>query len=148
MFVKISERGCEAFPFQVAVEDTSKNGKKKSLPQNQLNAATMTQLAPFLAQEFKKEKQHHHTVSLRHAFVARPGHVLLAADYSQLELRLFAHLAGDQPLLQLLNSGGDVFTLLATHLASQPSEVTSEQRQQAKQVLSHCLDAGTPQQNR
>ncbi|KAK8400534.1 hypothetical protein O3P69_003295 [Scylla paramamosain] len=122
------------FDIQVAVEDTSKNGKKKSLPQNQLNAATMTQLAPFLAQEFKKEKQHHHTVSLRHAFVARPGHVLLAADYSQLELRLFAHLAGDQPLLQLLNSGGDVFTLLATHLASQPSEVTSEQRQQAKQV--------------
>ena len=88
------------------------------------------------AQESKKEKQHQHTVSLRHAFVARPGHLLLAADYSQLELRLFAHLADDEHLLQLLNSGGDVFTLVATHLASHPCEVTSEQRQQAKQVVS------------
>lgn len=96
------------------------------------------------AQESKKEKQQQHTVSLRHAFVARPGHVLLAADYSQLELRLFAHLASDEALLQLLNSGGDVFTLLAIHLATRPSEVTSEQRQQAKQVLSLCLHAGTP----
>ncbi|XP_045135227.1 DNA polymerase theta-like [Portunus trituberculatus] len=122
------------FDIQVTVEETNGNSKKKSLPQNQLNAATMSHLAPFLVQESKMEKQQQHTVSLRHAFVARPGHVLLAADYSQLELRLFAHLADDQPLLQLLNSGGDVFTLLATHLASQPSEVTPEQRQQAKQV--------------
>lgn len=63
--------------------------------------------------------------------------MLLAADYSQIELRLLAHLAGDQPLLQLLNKGEDVFTLLAVRLLpthTQPSEVTPEQRHQAKQV--------------
>lgn len=81
-----------------------------------------------------------YTVSLRHALVARAGHLLLAADYSQIELRLLAHMASDQPLLQLLNNGEDVFTLLATRLLptrTHPSEVTPEQRHQAKQVL--CL---------
>ena len=76
-----------------------------------------------------------HTVSLRHALVAHPGNILLAADYSQLELRLLAHLASDVKLLNLLNSGEDVFKMIAAQIhMTDVAEVTSEWRQQAKQV--------------
>lgn len=74
-------------------------------------------------------------MSLRHALIPRLGSVLLAADYSQLELRLLAHLATDNKLLQLLNSGEDVFTMIAAqiHMLS-AQDVSPDQRQQAKQV--------------
>lgn len=55
-------------------------------------------------------------ISVRDAFVARPGMLLLSADYSQIELRLLAHFSGDPLLCQLLHqsgSQGDVFKLIA-----------------------------------
>lgn len=75
-------------------------------------------------------------MSLRHALISRSGSVLLAADYSQLELRLLAHLSSDVKLLQLLNSGEDVFTMIAAQVHMLDTEdVSHDQRQQAKQVF-------------
>lgn len=61
--------------------------------------------------------------------------MLLAADYSQLELRMLAHLSGDEKLTQILNADADVFKLIASQWKGLPvNEVSAEQRQQAKQV--------------
>ena len=54
------------------------------------------------------------TVSVRDAFVATPGYVLMSADYSQLELRLMAHFSKDSLLLEIFSKGGiDVFKQVA-----------------------------------
>lgn len=75
------------------------------------------------------------TISMRSAFVAFPGGVFLAADYSQLELRILAHLSGDKMLIEFLNSSGDVFKMIAGQwLGVHATEVSSTQRQHAKQV--------------
>ena len=64
-----------------------------------------------------------------------PGGVLVAADYSQLELRIIAHLSADRKLRSILNTGGDVFKLIASQWKMVDiADVTPEQRQQAKQV--------------
>ena len=74
-------------------------------------------------------------VSMRTAFVPFKGGILLAADYSQLELRLIAHLSRDERLLKLLNAGGDVFRMIAGSLNGiEPVAVTDVQRQRAKQI--------------
>lgn len=46
--------------------------------------------------------------SIRRAFIAKKGHVLLVADYSQIELRILAHLSGDQTMINTFKSGGDI----------------------------------------
>ncbi|XP_022111115.1 DNA polymerase theta-like [Acanthaster planci] len=74
-------------------------------------------------------------VSVRHAFCPFQGGVLLAADYSQLELRILAHLSGDAKLAGILNGGGDVFKCIAAQWKQiAESQVTPKQRQQAKQI--------------
>ena len=76
-----------------------------------------------------------YSVSMRNAFIPFEQGVLLAADYSQLELRLIAHLSEDQRLQKVLNSGGDVFRMIAGEMACAPVEmVTDQQRQRAKQI--------------
>jgi len=86
-----------------------------------------------------------------HIVCYSPGGVLVAADYSQLELRVIAHLSADRKLLGILNTGGDVFKLIASQWKMVDiADVTAEQRQQAKQVLfetvSRCLtDLPLPQ---
>ena len=76
------------------------------------------------------------TVSLRHAIVPADGNLLLSADYSQVELRMLAHLSGDAALLTIFRQDGDVFRTLAAELNSTTVEqVTVEQRQQAKQTV-------------
>ncbi|XP_060092287.1 DNA polymerase theta [Heteronotia binoei] len=75
------------------------------------------------------------SVSMRHAFVPFPGGLILAADYSQLELRILAHLCGDRRLLQVLNSDADVFRSIAAEWKRiGPEAVGNELRQQAKQI--------------
>uniref|UniRef100_A0A8D3CC38 DNA polymerase theta n=1 Tax=Scophthalmus maximus TaxID=52904 RepID=A0A8D3CC38_SCOMX len=75
------------------------------------------------------------SVSMRHAFVPFSGGMILAADYSQLELRILAHLSKDQRLLQVLNGGADVFRCIAAEWKSvDPEAVTDNLRQQAKQI--------------
>ncbi|XP_059194228.1 DNA polymerase theta [Centropristis striata] len=75
------------------------------------------------------------SVSMRHAFIPFSGGMILAADYSQLELRVLAHLSKDQRLLQVLNGGADVFRCIAAEWKSiDPESVNDSLRQQAKQI--------------
>ncbi len=72
---------------------------------------------------------------IRGMFVAAPGNVLVDADYSQVELRLLAHISGDETMRQAFLSGEDFHTLTAAkvfHVA--PEEVTGQMRSRAKAV--------------
>ncbi len=72
---------------------------------------------------------------VRKAFVAARGQRLLAADYSQIELRLAAHMAQDQTMLQAFRSGEDIHTATMAAILGVPLEkVTKEQRRQAKSI--------------
>jgi DNA polymerase I len=71
---------------------------------------------------------------IRRAFIAPPGHVLLSADYSQIELRVLAHLSGDETFCQAFVQGHDFHATIAAKVFGVPlSEVTSEMRNQVKQ---------------
>ncbi len=72
---------------------------------------------------------------IRQAFVAPPGWRLLAADYSQIELRIMAHLSGDPGLQAAFESGADVHRATAAEVFGVPLEaVTPEQRRSAKAI--------------
>jgi DNA polymerase-1 len=72
---------------------------------------------------------------IREAFVAPPGHLLLAADYSQIELRVLAHLSKDPILMDAFQKNQDVHTRTAVEIFKlPPSEITREQRNRAKTV--------------
>lgn len=72
---------------------------------------------------------------IRNAFVADKGHLLVAFDYSQIELRVAAFLSGDEKLLKIFRDGRDVHTEVAAQVFAVPSnEVTSEMRRQAKVI--------------
>ncbi len=72
---------------------------------------------------------------VRKAFVAAPGHRLLAADYSQIELRLLAHLSGDEALRDAFRRGADIHRAVAAEVYGvAPEAVTDEQRGAAKMV--------------
>ena len=72
---------------------------------------------------------------IRYAFVAEPGWVLLSADYSQVELRVLAHLSGDPGLLKAFAHGEDIHASTAATLFGVPQEqVADEQRRVAKTV--------------
>ena len=76
------------------------------------------------------------TVSLRLAITPLEGNLLLSADYSQLELRILAHLSQDETLIHTLSSGGDVFRSMAAEMNNCDAEaVTDKMRQQAKQIV-------------
>ncbi|WP_271010102.1 DNA polymerase I [Paucibacter sp. B51] len=72
---------------------------------------------------------------VREAFVAPPGHVIVSADYSQIELRIMAHISEDPGLLRAFGEGLDVHRATASEVFSTPlGEVTSEQRRYAKTI--------------
>jgi DNA polymerase-1 len=72
---------------------------------------------------------------IRAAFTAEPGYVLLAADYSQIELRLLAHLSKDPLLVEAYRRGDDIHTLTASQVFGVPPlMVTADHRRQAKVV--------------
>jgi DNA polymerase-1 len=72
---------------------------------------------------------------IRAAFIAEPGHVLLKADYSQIELRLLAHFSADPLLVEAFRRGDDIHTLTASQVfAVPPLLVTADHRRQAKVV--------------
>ena len=72
---------------------------------------------------------------IRAAFIAEPGHVLLTADYSQIELRLLAHFSRDPLLVEAYRRGDDIHTLTASQVFSVPPlMVTPDHRRQAKVV--------------
>ena len=72
---------------------------------------------------------------IRQAFIAPPGHSLLAADYSQIELRIMAHLSGDATLLRAFADDRDVHQATASEVFSTPLEqVSADQRRSAKAI--------------
>jgi DNA polymerase I len=72
---------------------------------------------------------------IRQAFVAPPGFRLLAADYSQIELRIMAHLSGDEGLLAAFAAGEDIHRATAAEVFGAPlADVTAEQRRSAKAI--------------
>ncbi|XP_014812576.1 PREDICTED: DNA polymerase theta [Calidris pugnax] len=89
----------------------------------------------FQAEDRSEERGIPFSVSMRHAFVPFPGGLILAADYSQLELRILAHLSSDCRLIQALNGGTDVFKSIAAEWKMiDPEAVGDRTRQQAKQI--------------
>jgi len=72
---------------------------------------------------------------VREAFIAPPGHVIVSADYSQIELRIMAHISGDENLLRAFREGMDVHRATASEVFGvAPDAVSSEQRRYAKTI--------------
>ena len=72
---------------------------------------------------------------IREAFVAPAGHVLVSADYSQIELRIMAHLSGDESLLRAFAEGADIHRATAAEIFSVPlADVSADQRRYIKAV--------------
>jgi DNA polymerase-1 len=72
---------------------------------------------------------------IRRAFVADPGCVLLSADYSQVELRILAHISGDESLIETFRRGEDIHRATASKMFGiAPEELTADQRRAAKTI--------------
>jgi len=72
---------------------------------------------------------------IREAFVAPPGAVIVSADYSQVELRIMAHISGDENLLRAFEAGEDVHRATAAEVFGRSiAEVTAEERRYAKAI--------------
>ncbi|MFH1116998.1 MAG: DNA polymerase I [Pseudomonadota bacterium] len=72
---------------------------------------------------------------IRRAFIPEDGHVFVAADYSQIELRVMAHLADDQRLKDAFSGGEDIHAITAASVfACSPAHVTPEMRRKAKAI--------------
>ncbi|HEX9302268.1 MAG TPA: DNA polymerase I [Casimicrobiaceae bacterium] len=72
---------------------------------------------------------------IREAFIAPPGHIVVSADYSQIELRIMAHLSGDPALVAAFHEGADIHKATAADIFGVPvSAVTSDQRRYIKAV--------------
>jgi DNA polymerase-1 len=101
---------------------------------NQMGAATgrLSQEQPNL-QNIPVRSEEGRTI--RRAFVAAPGHSFLVADYSQIELRILAHLSGDPGLVEAFEGDLDVHTATAARVAGvAPEAITPDQRRRAKMV--------------
>ncbi|HET7058716.1 MAG TPA: DNA polymerase I [Nitrospiraceae bacterium] len=82
---------------------------------------------------------------IREAFVAVPGHVLIAADYSQIEPRILAHLSRDARLLEVFEQGEDIHTATAVDIFNLvPEQITREMRRIAKTVVFGILYGISP----
>lgn len=72
---------------------------------------------------------------IKSAFIPSEGNVLVSADYSQIELRLLAHMSGDEQLIKAFNEGDDIHAITAAQiLGKSMSEVTPAERRDAKAV--------------
>jgi DNA polymerase-1 len=83
---------------------------------------------------------------IRKGFVAAPGHVLVSADYSQIELRLFAHITKDPGLVQAFQTDADIHAQTARRIFEVPEDqpVTSDQRRQAKTINFAVIYGASP----
>ena len=72
---------------------------------------------------------------IRQAFIPESGYLMVAADYSQIELRIMAHLSGDEGLLRAFTTGQDVHRATAAEVFGlEPDQVSTEQRRSAKAI--------------
>ena len=112
----VSSDGRIRTSFQMTVTAT---GRLSSTEPNLQNIPTRTELGS----------------QMRRMFVAAPGNVLVDADYSQIELRLLAHISGDEAMCRAFRSGEDFHTLTAARVFHvEPQDVTPEMRRRAKAV--------------
>ncbi|MEM7542596.1 MAG: DNA polymerase I [Pseudomonadota bacterium] len=79
---------------------------------------------------------------IRKAFIAPPNHLLLAADYSQIELRIMAHLSGDEALVNAFNEGLDVHRATAAEVFAAPGEEVGEEERRAAKAINFGLIYG------
>ncbi len=72
---------------------------------------------------------------IRQAFIAEPGYKILAADYSQIELRIMAHLSGDERLIRAFAEAADIHQITAAEVFGVPlAQVSADQRRSAKAI--------------
>ncbi len=72
---------------------------------------------------------------VREAFIADPGNIIVSADYSQIELRIMAHISGDEGLVAAFSRGDDIHRATAAEVFGvEPANVSSEQRRYAKVI--------------
>ena len=72
---------------------------------------------------------------IRHAFIPDDGHVYVAGDYSQIELRMVAHISGDERLREAFSAGEDIHAITAASIfGCSPAEVMPEMRRRAKEI--------------
>jgi DNA polymerase-1 len=79
---------------------------------------------------------------IRQAFVAPPGNLILAADYSQIELRIMAHLSGDSGLLKAFHDGVDVHRATAAEVFDEQYEKVSDNQRRAAKAINFGLMYG------
>ncbi len=73
---------------------------------------------------------------IRAVFIAKPGYVLIDADYGQIEFRVLAHYSHDQAMIDLINSGVDIHKRIASVVLNKPEDqITDEERYLAKSVV-------------
>jgi DNA polymerase-1 len=94
---------------------------------------------------------------IRKAFVAEPGHVLISADYSQIELRVLAHLSGDETLIEAFERGDDIHDQTAAKVFGADSLLDPHELRRRAKIVNYALlygktaftlakDIGVPQQ--
>ncbi len=76
---------------------------------------------------------------IRRAFVAEPGHVLISADYSQIELRVLAHLSGDETLTQAFRDGLDIHEQTAARVFGPASGLDPHERRSRAKMINYAL---------
>ena len=76
---------------------------------------------------------------IREAFVADPGHLLLSADYSQIELRILAHLSGDETLIDTFRRGDDVHDRTAREVFGPLSPIPPEEQRRIAKMINYAL---------
>lgn len=127
-FTKIKSTYVDALPEQVAPDGrlhttfnltVAQTGRLSSADPNLQNIPVRSELGK----------------TIRTAFVAKPGHVFVSADYSQFELRLAAVMAGDTDMIEVFNNGEDIHVRTAAEIYGIALEdVTKEQRSAAKTI--------------
>jgi len=76
---------------------------------------------------------------IRAAFIAEPGHVLISADYSQIELRVLAHLAGDETLIEAFKSGEDIHDRTALKVFGPASGLDPHELRRRAKIINYAL---------
>jgi DNA polymerase-1 len=76
---------------------------------------------------------------IREAFVAAPGHLLLSADYSQIELRVLAHLSGDATLIDTFRKGEDVHDRTSREIFGPLSAVPKDEQRRVSKMVNYAL---------
>ncbi|MGH9383652.1 MAG: DNA polymerase I [Vicinamibacterales bacterium] len=76
---------------------------------------------------------------IRRAFVAEPGHVLVSADYSQIELRVLAHLSGDESLLAAFERGDDIHDQTAMKVFGEHSGLSAHELRRRAKIINYAL---------